>query len=188
MQSERGLRHILALDGLRGLAVIGVIIFHAGRLEGGYLGVDLFFVLSGYLITTLLVDEHHRRDRIDLGRFWARRARRLLPALLLVLFAAAIGTIVMGELARAALRPDAFAALFYVANWNAIVADHGYWVQFTEPSPLSHMWSLAIEEQFYLVWPLVAVFVLGRARRRSCLLYTSPSPRDQRGSRMPSSA
>ena len=83
------LRHEPALDGLRGLAVVAVVVFHLNRLQGGFLGVDLFFVLSGFLITSLLVSEHHRTGAIDLGRFWSRRARRLLPALFLVLIAVA---------------------------------------------------------------------------------------------------
>jgi peptidoglycan/LPS O-acetylase OafA/YrhL len=165
--ASRGLRHEPALDGLRGLAVAVVVLFHLGRLTGGFLGVDLFFVLSGFLITSLLVAEHGERGTIALGRFWARRARRLLPALFLVLVAVAllIRTLTpAGE--RPTFRGDALATLGYVANWHALADDAGYWDMFIQPSPLDHMWSLAIEEQFYVVWPLVVVGLLALARRR----------------------
>ena len=168
-------RHVLALDGLRGVAVCGVLAFHLGHLRGGYLGVDLFFVLSGYLITSLLLAEWSREARIDLGAFWARRARRLLPALLLVVGAVAVYA--AGEpkgVALGALRGDALAALGYVANWHAIFADSSYWELFSKPSLLEHTWSLAIEEQLYVLWPLVVVGLLrvGRHRLRPLLIAT----------------
>jgi len=145
-----------ALDGIRAFAVVAVLLFHGGVLTGGYLGVDAFFVLSGFLITSLIVHEVHSHGRLDLKSFWARRARRLLPALFLLLVAVSAYAVVFAdrtELRR--IRGDAFATLFYVANWHAIFTGHGYWDLFQAPSPLEHMWSLAIEEQFYLVWPLV---------------------------------
>jgi len=166
-RQRKGLRHEPALDGLRGVAVAAVVLFHLGRLSGGFLGVDLFFVLSGFLITSLLVAEHRADGTIALGRFWVRRARRLLPALFVVLVAVAalIGTLTpVGE--RPAFRGDALATLAYVANWHALVDDTTYWDMFVQPSPLDHMWSLAIEEQFYLVWPLVVVGLCAVARRR----------------------
>jgi peptidoglycan/LPS O-acetylase OafA/YrhL len=150
-------RHLPALDGLRGLALLGVMLFHAGGLlTGGYLGVDLFFVLSGFLITSLLLAEHEATGRIALGAFWSRRARRLFPALLSLMPAIALyGRFLAPAAQLHALRADALATLAYVANWRAIVSHHSYWDLFTSPSPLEHMWSLSIEEQFYLVWPLL---------------------------------
>lgn len=159
--------HEPGLDGLRGLAVAAVMVFHLDRLEGGFLGVDLFFVLSGFLITSLLIAEQVDTGRVALARFWARRARRLIPALLLVMIVvgALIGRYTWVQ-QRADLRGEALATLGYAANWHAMVDDAGYWDMFTSPSPLDHMWSLAIEEQFYVVWPLVVVGVFALARRR----------------------
>ncbi|HEX4904002.1 MAG TPA: acyltransferase, partial [Acidimicrobiales bacterium] len=140
--SEARLQHVPALDGLRGVAVVGVLAFHLGHLRGGYLGVDLFFVLSGFLITSLLLVERDATGGIDLIRFWARRARRLLPALFLVLLAiAAYAATDPPAVAMSALRGDALATLGYVANWHSIVADHGYWELFSAPSLLAHTWS-----------------------------------------------
>ena len=146
-----------ALDGLRAIAVLGVMLYHA-RVEvisGGFLGVDLFFVLSGYLITTLLLREWQGSGSIDLGSFWVRRGRRLLPALFLILAAVLLyGSIATAtELQR--LRGDAFATLAYVANWWYAVSGESYFEQFARPSMLRHTWSLAIEEQFYFLWPLL---------------------------------
>jgi peptidoglycan/LPS O-acetylase OafA/YrhL len=159
--------HVPALDGLRGLAVLGVLLFHAnGRLKGGYLGVDLFFVLSGYLITSILLEEHGATSAIDLRAFWVRRARRLLPALLSLLLAVALYARTMAKpLEVASLRGDALATLGYVANWRAILVKQSYWEMFAAPSLLEHTWSLAIEEQFYLVWPLLVAGVLALAPR-----------------------
>jgi peptidoglycan/LPS O-acetylase OafA/YrhL len=160
------LQHVPALDGLRGIAVVGVLAFHLGHLRGGYLGVDLFFVLSGYLITSLLLVEWEEAGRIELAAFWARRARRLLPALFVVIAAiAAYAATDPGGVAMDALRGDALATLGYIANWHSIVAEHGYWDLFAAPSLLAHTWSLAIEEQLYVVWPLVVVLALRRGRR-----------------------
>jgi peptidoglycan/LPS O-acetylase OafA/YrhL len=156
-RSTSTFRHLPALDGLRGLALLGVLFFHAGgALTGGYLGVDLFFVLSGFLITSLLLAEQQRTGRIALGAFWTRRARRLFPALLSLMPAVALyGRYLARPSELHALRADALATLAYVANWRAIVSHKSYWDLFTSPSPLEHMWSLSIEEQFYLVWPLL---------------------------------
>ena len=165
-------RHIPALDGLRGVAVLGVVAHHLGHLTGGYLGVDAFFVLSGFLITGLLLDEIGRTAdqpaAIDLGRFWMRRARRLLPAFFLML-----ATVVVVErwvlddgVSEETLRVESLSALAYVFNWQAIFNDVDYWTTFAAVSPLRHMWSLAIEEQFYLVWPLVVTAVVWWALRR----------------------
>ncbi len=164
-EAQVEIRHIPALDGLRGLAVLGILLFHTGDLAGGWLGVDLFFVLSGFLITSLLLQEMRSTGRIDLLRFWVRRARRLLPALMLALVGIAGYALWMAEpeeLSR--IRIDALATLFYMANWNAIYGGHDYWQIFQAPSPLDHTWSLAIEEQFYLLWPPLAFWVLRRSR------------------------
>jgi peptidoglycan/LPS O-acetylase OafA/YrhL len=169
-------RHLPALNGLRAVAVIGVVAYHLqlGWARGGYLGVDLFFVLSGFLITTLLLEEWVGSGRIDLAAFWGRRARRLLPALFLVVVALAVYLVVNGVwggpganglIDLSGLRGDAISTLLYVNNWHSIFAHQSYFAQFSTPSPLQHTWSLAIEEQFYLVWPLV-LLVLFRFGRR----------------------
>jgi len=153
--------HEPALDGLRGVAVMAVVVFHMNRLPGGFLGVDLFFVLSGFLITSLLL-----HDRIALGAFWARRARRLLPALWLLLVGVSVLLLLYTpDAERSLFRDDALATLGYVTNWQRITATTSYWDLFSQKSPLEHMWSLAIEEQFYVVWPLVAALLLRRHRR-----------------------
>ncbi len=167
--------HVPALDGIRGLAVLAVIAHHLGHLRGGYLGVDAFFVLSGFLITGLLVDEirfgsggsAHGDGRIDLGRFWTRRVKRLFPALALVVVVVVLVESFVITDARPSLRGEVLSALLYVYNWNALVDEIDYWSSFASPSPLQHMWSLAIEEQFYLVWPLVVVGVIWWVRRRA---------------------
>ena len=160
-----------ALDGLRAVAVVAVLLFHGGvaGARGGFLGVDVFFVLSGYLITMLLLREQQATGRIALGAFWARRARRLLPALFFVLAAVAVYAAFLVEpQARLSLRLDGLAALGYVGNWRQLGAEGGYFAQGATPSPLRHTWSLSIEEQFYLVWPLVVVALLrGRRLTRS---------------------
>ncbi len=168
---HHGFAYNAALDGLRAVAVLSVIAYHDNYswAKGGFLGVDMFFVLSGFLITTLLVLEYRRGTTIRLAAFWARRARRLLPALLLVLVFVALYThfaVVPWE--RNGVRDDMFASLFYVANWRFIFDQQGYFELFSAASPLRHMWSLAIEEQYYLVWPLVvlACLRLGRGSMR----------------------
>jgi peptidoglycan/LPS O-acetylase OafA/YrhL len=162
------LPHLPALDGVRGLAVAAVLAFHGGvsAVAGGYLGVDAFFVLSGFLITSLLLTEHAGSGRIDLLAFWARRARRLLPAfLLLIAVVLPVSRWVLPPEELSALRADALAALAYVANWRLMDRGGGYFAQTATPSPLQHTWSLAIEEQFYLLWPLLVVVLLLATRR-----------------------
>ena len=138
--------------------MLAVILYHGGVswIPGGFLGVDLFFVLSGFLITTLLVREREDTGTIDLPRFWARRVRRLIPALLLVLLAvAAYAHFAAAPVTRRSLRWDGLASLGYVANWRFVATDQSYFESFAAPSPLEHMWSLAVEEQWYLFWPLL---------------------------------
>jgi peptidoglycan/LPS O-acetylase OafA/YrhL len=157
--------HIAALDGLRGLAVIAVLFFHAGKLQGGFLGVDLFFALSGFLITSLLLTEVDLIGRVRLIAFWGRRFRRLLPAVLLLLVAVTvITTLVASVPERAATLNDGPWAQAYVANWHAIAGHRDYWASFELPRMFGHLWSLAIEEQFYFVWPLVVGLIAWRSR------------------------
>ena len=161
-----GLTYNPALDGIRGLAVAAVLFFHAGFpwARGGYLGVSTFFTLSGFLITSLLLVEHGATGRVALGRFWSRRLRRLLPASALTLAAVAIGSQVFDELTVAGLRGDLLASLLQVANWRFIFDDQSYAALFSSPSPVLHFWSLAIEEQFYWLFPLLTagVFALSK--------------------------
>ncbi|MFE2589670.1 acyltransferase family protein [Streptomyces anthocyanicus] len=149
-------RHIAPLDGLRGVAVLGVLFFHAGHFDGGFLGVDLFFVLSGFLITGLLLTEARARDgRIDLLAFWGRRARRLLPALAVVLAGTLLLVWALGppNLLRYALDDGPWVAA-NLANWHFVADRVGYWDS-AGTRVFSHLWSIAVEEQFYVVWPLV---------------------------------
>ncbi len=151
------LSYMPGLDGLRALAVIAVLLYHAQLpwIPGGFLGVEVFFVISGYLITTLLLEERRQRGRIDLVGFWMRRARRLLPALyLLLVVTLAVAVIFLpGEVAR--LRSDAIAAFGYVTNWYLVLGEESYFETVGRPSLLLHLWSLAVEEQFYVLWPLL---------------------------------
>ena len=159
------LEHQPALDGMRGLAVAGVLLFHGGKLAGGFLGVDAFFVLSGFLITSLLLVEA-RRGGVALRSFWARRARRLLPALAGMLSGVALYAVFIAKPDElATIRGDALATIGYVANWRAVVTSRDYWALFRKPSPLDHTWSLAIEEQFYVIWPLLFVGLLAWWKR-----------------------
>lgn len=160
-----------ALDGLRGLAVVGVLLYHGGvwRAPGGFLGVSTFFTLSGFLITSLLILERERDGSVRFRRFWARRFRRLMPAAWLgLVLAAAYGAWLADHYQATRLRGDGLAALFYVANWRFVAAGRSYAALFSQPSPVAHYWSLGIEEQFYLVFPLLAVGLLawGRGSRR----------------------
>lgn len=160
--------HLPALDGLRGAAVAAVIAYHAGAgwAAGGFLGVDVFFVLSGFLITALLVAEHAETGRVDLRAFWARRARRLLPAAVVAVGAVAVyATVAAAGDEALGLRADVLGTLGYVQNWRLVAAGQSYFAKAALPSPLRHAWSLAVEEQFYLAWPLVAAAVLRFGRR-----------------------
>jgi len=168
------LPHLPGLDGLRGLAVAIVVLFHTelGFMVGGYLGVSTFFTLSGFLITSLLLREAEDQGSIDLRSFWGRRFRRLLPASLVTLFF--VATLFAWLVATAeqldALRAEVLASLAQVANWQLIVAGSSYGDLFADPSPLLHFWSLAIEEQFYLVFPLLLAGLWAITRRSKMLL------------------
>ncbi len=152
-----------ALDGLRGVAVAAVLAFH-GQLAGatgGFLGVSTFFTLSGFLITSLLLAEWNRTGRVDLGQFWIRRLRRLLPAALLALLGIALyATVIAASGDAARIGSDGISALLYVANWRFIFGHQSYAALFAAPSPVQHFWSLAIEEQFYFLYPIVTIGAL----------------------------
>jgi peptidoglycan/LPS O-acetylase OafA/YrhL len=158
------------LDGVRAVAVALVLADHGGipGLSGGFLGVDVFFVLSGFLITSLLLDELGRTGRIGLRDFWIRRARRLLPALLAMVLAVVAAREFFPSEATATLRDDAVASFFWMSNWAFVAQKTDYFTQGASPSPLQHTWSLGVEEQYYLIWPLLllAVAVLFRSRAR----------------------
>jgi peptidoglycan/LPS O-acetylase OafA/YrhL len=157
------------VDGLRAVAVAAVVTYHIGAswLPGGFLGVDVFLVISGYLITSLLLAERRLTGGIDVVRFWIRRARRLLPALFVMIVVVLAYMVIFhhGEVAR--LRGATLASLGYVANWYFVFADQPYFDQFGRPSVFLHLWSLAVEEQFYLLWPpIMAAGIAWFGRRR----------------------
>ncbi|HET6312879.1 MAG TPA: acyltransferase, partial [Chloroflexia bacterium] len=153
------LPYLPGLDGLRAIAVTGVLLYHAGMLwlPGGFLGVEVFFVISGYLITSLLLSEWQRHGRVNLLAFWLRRARRLLPALFLLIVSTLTFAVLFLPEEVAGLRGDAVAATGYVTNWYLIFNQQSYFETMGRPSLLQHLWSLAVEEQFYLLWPLLFV-------------------------------
>ena len=169
-QQQVSLAHHRGLDGLRGVAVILVIIFHSGLswLPGGFLGVSVFFTLSGFLITSLLINECENTGRIDLKSFWGRRLRRLAPASLVVI-AGVIGLAsrLSTSIEASRIKGDAISATLYFSNWQFIYSGHSYGELFAAPSPLQHLWSLSIEEQLYVIVPVViaGLFALGLRRR-----------------------
>ena len=150
------------LDGIRAVAVLGVIAYHLnfGWAKGGLLGVGVFFVLSGYLITDLLLAEYGRHSGIALGRFWLRRARRLLPALFVMLLVVIGWATLLDQAQLPDLRSNVLPAVFYASNWWFIFHHVSYFTRFGPPSALGHLWSLAVEEQFYLFWPIVLLAAL----------------------------
>lgn len=160
------------LDGLRALAVLAVIAYHLNLAwaPGGLLGVSLFFVLSGYLITNILLKQWERSGTINLKEFWLFRARRLLPALFVMLTGVMVWVMLCAPERLAALQQETLAAVFYSSNWYLIFHQVSYFESFGPPSPLGHLWSLAVEEQFYLLWPLLLGLGLRCVRQRKWLI------------------
>src|SRR3954447_17730705 len=162
------------LDGLRAIAVLAVFVYHfhngGGWLPGGFLGVDVFFVISGYLITSLLLSEFRKEGRVDLVAFWLRRARRLLPAVgvLIAVVMVAGAFFDLGQIST--LRGQALASMAYVTNWDLIFSHQSYFESFARPSLFRHLWSLAVEEQFYLLWPIAFAFFMTRFGQRRVVI------------------
>ncbi len=169
------LRYQPGLDGLRAISVLAVMFFHQyfvfgterGFFSGGFLGVEVFFVVSGYLITSLLLAEKRDTDRISLKNFWLRRARRLLPALYVLLAVVVAYSLLFLPDSLATLKGDVIAALTYTSNWWQIIAHRSYAVTAGRPELLKHLWSLAIEEQFYLCWPPLLYLALRTYKRKN---------------------
>jgi peptidoglycan/LPS O-acetylase OafA/YrhL len=164
--------YLPGIDALRALAVLAVFFYHSSVswMPGGFLGVDVFFVISGYLITSLLLREFRRGGHVRLGRFWLRRARRLLPAVGVLIAVTMIAAAIVEPDRIAQLRGDALASLAYFANWHFVLGDQSYFDQFQRPSLFTHLWSLSVEEQFYLFWPLVFAAAMKLFGRRRLLL------------------
>ena len=159
------------LDGMRAIAVVAVMLYHANHewLPGGFLGVEVFFVISGYLITLLLMAEREQTGSVNLLAFWGRRARRLLPALFVVLFLVLTYSMIFKASVLGKLRGDLVAAVFYVTNWYQVYVGQGYTAG-SDFVPLRHLWSLAVEEQFYVFWPIVMLFLMRRHGTRRLAL------------------
>lgn len=164
--TKTGTKHLAGLDGLRGVAVAGVLLFHAGHFDGGFLGVDLFFALSGYLITGLLLREIHNSGTVSLVSFWGRRFRRLFPALATMLVVTTLTVWWLGakDMWRSALSDGPWVQANLI-NWHLLAESAGYWDRFGATRVFEHLWSIAVEEQFYLVWPVVLLAVVWAARR-----------------------
>ncbi|MEI6700778.1 MAG: acyltransferase, partial [Actinomycetota bacterium] len=158
--------YLPGLDGVRAIAVAVVVGYHLGiaKLSGGLLGVGIFFTLSGFLITSILLRSWRQQGNLGLGTFWLRRARRLLPALILVLVVVLGATALFSPSHFTNRAGDALAAMFYVSNWTTIINGISYFSLFSPPGPLDHLWSLAVEEQFYLLWPLLLLGMLSLAK------------------------
>lgn len=159
-------RHHAALDGLRGVAIFGVLLFHTGHLAGGFLGVDLFFALSGYLITDLLLREVATTGTVSLVAFWGRRIRRLLPALAVMLVCVSLLVWAMGppDMLRTTLSDGPWVQLNMI-NWHLLAESASYWDRFGAARVFEHLWSIAVEEQFYLLWPVLVLAVARWGRR-----------------------
>ncbi len=155
---DHRLPYMPGIDALRAIAVLAVFFYHVstgGWMPGGFLGVDVFFVISGYLITALLLSEYRRAGHLNVLRFWLRRARRLLPAVAVMIAVTLVVAAILTPGDISGLRGDALASLFYVNNWHLVLSDQSYFQEFARPSLFRHLWSLSVEEQFYLLWPLV---------------------------------
>ncbi|SDX76213.1 acyltransferase family protein [Paenibacillus sp. CF384] len=155
-------RYMPGIDGLRAIAVFAVIAYHLNLswVPGGLLGVGIFFVLSGYLITDILLKQQSHTKRLNLGEFWIRRARRLLPAMVIMLLLVAAWLLYIDPARLSSLKGEMLSALIYTSNWRLIFHQVSYFESFGPPSPFGHLWSLAVEEQFYLVWPLLLVLLV----------------------------
>ena len=172
IQSVGGRRYVPGIDGLRALSVLAVIAYHLNLnwAEGGLLGVGIFFVISGYLITDQIITQWERHRRLNLLDFWVRRARRLLPAMVVMLFVVAIWLLIIEPSRLFGLKGDFMSSLFYFNNWWLIFHNVSYFESFGPPSPIGHLWSLSIEGQFYILWPIVLIIVMKIARRRGKLI------------------
>lgn len=171
-QVKNGRRHMNGLDGMRAIAVMAVIAYHLnlGFIPGGLLGVGMFFVLSGYLITDILLSQWQLHGRIALGDFWLRRARRLLPGMLMMTAVVMIWLLFTDPSRLAALRGDIISGILYISNWWYIFHHVSYFESFGPPSPFGHFWSLAVEEQFYIVWPLILIASIALFKRKGWLV------------------
>ncbi|MEJ8303430.1 acyltransferase family protein [Saccharibacillus sacchari] len=172
LKAEDGRRHMYGLDGLRAVAVLAVIAYHLdlGFLPGGLFGVGLFFVLSGYLITDILLSQWHRTGSMNLADFYIRRARRLLPGMVAVIASIMIWLFFADPNRLSELRGDIGAAALYISNWWYVFHHVSYFESFGPPSPFGHFWSLAVEEQFYIVWPLLLLLLIPLMRKKGPLL------------------
>ncbi|TDQ03857.1 MULTISPECIES: acyltransferase family protein [Microbacteriaceae] len=170
-----GFRHYAAIDGLRAVAVLSIVVYHTGFYTNGLFGVDVFFVLSGVFVTLMLTREYFRGE-VRVGRFYARRVKRLLPGLVVTLAITAVLVWMLGSPAeRADFLPHALASLANIANWEQILNGDAYW-EAVAPGPLSHMWSLSVTEQFYLIWPPILLLILFVHRRgRPLTVATRPT-------------
>ncbi|KEK24594.1 acyltransferase family protein [Bacillus gaemokensis] len=166
-------RYMVGLDSLRGLAILGVILYHINFnwMPGGFLGVTVFFVLSGYLITDLLVAEWMRNERINLKNFWLSRAKRLLPGMLVMLVVVLAWITLFHSSLLGKMRGDSLAGLLYVSNWWYIYHKLSYFESFSQLSPLNHFWSLAVEEQFYVIWPFVIALAFRYIKKQSRIVW-----------------
>jgi peptidoglycan/LPS O-acetylase OafA/YrhL len=167
--NKNSFRYLPGLDGLRALAVLAVMAYHLNLpfTSGGFLGVTVFFVLSGFLITSLLAWEWNQTEKIDLKQFWIRRAKRLLPAMFLLLILLNVLVPLLRPELVSNLRQDTIAAMFYYSNWYYIFQDLSYFESFQTPSLLTHFWSLAIEEQFYIIWAIVILFLFTFVKKQT---------------------